>query len=148
MYTQSRFSYPEHLHDEHNDYPLAPERLNIEGVEKLVPNLDHKKKYVLHYENLKLYERLGLKITKVHRGIKFQESAWLSKYIKLNTDLRAKATYNFEKDFFKLMNNSVFGKTLENIEKRVDVRLVTNKKIAVKLASKPNFGKRIILMKT
>ena len=91
--------YPEHLHDEHTDYPFAPERLNIDGVEKLVPNLGHQKKYVLHYENLKLYERLGLKITKINRGIKFQESAWLSKYIKLNTDLRAKATNNFEKDF-------------------------------------------------
>ena len=133
--------YPEHLHDELNDYPLAPERLNIEGVEELVTNLGHKKKYVLHYENLKLYERLGLKI---HRGIKFQESAWLSKYIKLNTDLRAKATNTFEKDFFKLMNNSVFGKTTENIEKRVDVRLITNKKRAIKLTSKPNF-KRITI---
>ena len=68
--------YLEHLHDEHNDYPLAPERKIINGVKKLVPNLNHKKNYVLHYENLKLYERLGLKITKIHKGIKFQERAW------------------------------------------------------------------------
>ncbi|XP_065682280.1 uncharacterized protein LOC136095509 [Hydra vulgaris] len=120
--------YPEHLHDVHNDYPLAPERLKIDKVDKLVPNLNHKKNYVIHYENLYLYERLGMKLTKVHRGIKFEESAWLSKYINLNTDLRTKATNDFEKDFFKLMNNSVFGKTIENIEKRVDVRLVSKRK--------------------
>ncbi|XP_065641176.1 uncharacterized protein LOC136073505 [Hydra vulgaris] len=120
--------YPEHLHDLHNDYPLAPERLKINKVEKLVSNINHKKNYIIHYENLKLYERLGLKLTKIHRGIKFEESAWLSKYIKLNTDLITKATNDFEKNFFKLMNNSVFGKTMENIENRVDVRLVTKEK--------------------
>ena len=136
--------YPESLHNEHNDYPLAPERMTINKVDKLVPNLNNKKNYVIHRKNLKQCKRKGLEITKIHRGIKFEESAWLSKYIKLNTDLRAKATNTFEKDFFKLMNNSVFGKTMENIEKRVNVRLITNKKRAVKLASKPNFGKRTI----
>ncbi|XP_065679086.1 uncharacterized protein LOC136093770 [Hydra vulgaris] len=113
--------YPEHLHDLHNDYPLAPERLKVDKVDKLIPNLNHKENYIIHYENLKLYERLGMKLTKIHRGIKFEESAWLSKYIELNTDLRTKATNDFEKDFFKLMSNSVFGKTMENIENRVDV---------------------------
>ncbi|XP_065639665.1 uncharacterized protein LOC136072388 [Hydra vulgaris] len=132
--------YPEHLHDVHNDYPLAPERLKIDKVEKLVPNLNHRKNYVIHYENLKLYERLRLKITKIHRGVKFEESPWLSKYIDLNTNLRTKATNDFEKDFFKLMNNSVFGKTMENIENRVDVR----SKEAIKLASKPNYESRTI----
>ncbi|XP_065650459.1 uncharacterized protein LOC136078605 [Hydra vulgaris] len=133
--------YPDHLHDEHNDYPLAPERVKVGKVEKLIPNLNNKKNYVVHYTNLKLYERLGLKITKIHRGISFEESAWLSEYIELNTNLRTKATNEFEKDFFKLMNNSVFGKTMENIAKRVDVRLVTNRDEAVKLASRPNYEK-------
>ena len=69
--------YPESLHDPHNDYPLAPETVTVNNVEKLIPNLRNKNKYVVHYENLKLYERLGLKITKIHRGIKFEERAWL-----------------------------------------------------------------------
>ena len=131
--------YPKHLHDRHNDYPLAPEILVLGKVEKLVPNLNDKIKYVIHYENLKLYESLGLKITKIHRGIKFEESPWLKKYIDLNTNLRSKANNEFEKDFFKLMNNSVFGKTMENIRNRVDIRLVNSEKKEKKLAAKPNF---------
>ena len=136
--------YPDHLHDMHNDYPLAPERMNINKVEKLVPNLNNKKNYVIHYENLKQYEELGLKITKIHRGIKFDERDWLKEYINLNTSLRTKATNDFEKDFFKLMNNSVFGKTMENIENHVDVRLVSTAKQALKLSKKTNFERRTI----
>jgi hypothetical protein len=136
--------YPESLHDEHNDYPLAPERMKIGKVDKLVPNLNDKKNYVLHCENLKLYERLGMKISKVHRGIKFEQRDWMKPYIDLNTELRTKATSEFEKEFFKLMNNSVFGKTMENIEKRVDVRLVTEKKKAIKLSAKPNYDRHTI----
>ena len=136
--------YPESLHDEHNDYLRAPERTTINKVDKLVPNLNNKKNYVIHYKNLKLYERLGLKISKIHRGIKFKERAWLKEYIDLNTDLRTKAKNNFEKNFFKLMNNSVFGKTMENIENRVDVRLVTKMEEAMKLSKKPNFESRTI----
>ncbi|XP_065650921.1 uncharacterized protein LOC136079131 [Hydra vulgaris] len=140
-------NYPEHLHDDQNDYPLAPERLNIDKVEKLVPNLENKKNYVIQYENLKLYKRLRLKITKIHKGLSFEQNAWLSEYIELNTRLRTKATNDFEKDFFKLMNNSVFGKTMENIENRVSVRLVTNRNKAVKLVSRPNFESRTIFDK-
>jgi hypothetical protein len=131
--------YPSEIHDLHNCYPLAPESVKIGNVYKLTPNLNNKTKYVVHYENLKLYESLGLKVTKIHRGIMFEESPWLKKYIDLNTELRSNAKNDFEKDFFKLMNNSVFGKTMENIRKRVDVKLVTCEKEAKKLAAKPNY---------
>ena len=131
--------YPKELHDLHNDYPLAPERVKLNKTEKLTPNLWDKKNYVIHYEALKQYLRLGLKLTHIHRGIKFKESQWLKKYIALNTDLRTKARNEFEKDFFKLMNNSVFGKTMENIRNRVDIKLVNDKNKAERLAAKPNF---------
>ena len=131
--------YPRDLHDLHNDYPLAPERLKINNVEKLIPNLWDKEKYIVHHENLKLYLGLGLKVKKIHRGIKFREKAWMKPYIELNTDLRANGKNDFEKDFFKLMNNSVFGKTIENIRNRVDVKLVNNRGAAEKLSAKPNF---------
>ena len=130
--------YPKDIHDLHNDYPLAPERLKIGGVEKLIPNLWGKKKYVLHHKNLKLYQELGLKLKKIHRGIKFREEPWMKSYIELNTDLRTKGKNDFEKDFFKLMNNSVFSKTMENIRNRVDVRVVNHQNKAKKLISKPN----------
>ena len=133
--------YPEDLHELHNDYHLAPERIRIGNVEKLIPNLNNNSNYVVHYENLKLYESLGLKITKIHRGIKYEENAWLEKYINLNTKLRMEAKKsgnNFEVDFFKLMNNSVFGKTLENIRNRVDIRIISTDKVVQKLAAKPN----------
>ena len=89
--------YPESLHDPHNDYPLAPETVTVNNVEKLIPNLRNKNKYVVYYENLKLYERLGLKITKIHRGIKFEEGSWLKEYIDLNTELRMKAKTTLRK---------------------------------------------------
>ena len=116
--------YPRSLHDLHSDYPLAPEQIEVNKVDKLIPNLWNKKKYVLHCENLKQYLSLGLKLTPFHRGIKFEESQWLKKYIALRTV----ATNEFEKDFFKLMNNSVFDKKMENTRNRVDIRLVNNKK--------------------
>ena len=131
--------YPWELHDLHNDYPLGPERLKINNVEKLIPNLWDKESYVVHHENLKLYLELGLKIKKIHKGIKFREESWMKSYIELNTRLRTEAKNDFEKDFFKLMNNSVFGKTMENIRNRVDVRLVNNQEAAKKLIAKPNF---------
>ena len=90
--------YPKSLHDLHSDYPLAPEQIE---VDKLIPNLWNKKKYVIHYENLKQYLNLGLKLTKIHRGVKFKESKWLEKYIDKNTNLRAAVKENeFKKDFF------------------------------------------------
>ena len=133
--------YPEDLH---NDYPLAPERVKIETVEKLIPNLNNKTSYVVHCQNLKLYESLGLKITKIHRGIKLEESAWLEEYISLNTKVRIEAKQSgihFEVDFFKLVNNSVFDKTLHNIRNRVDIRLISSNKVAKKLATQQNYDR-------
>ena len=132
--------YPKRLHDAHNDYPLAPERVVCDKkIEKLIPSLRDKTRYVLHYQTLKQYLALGMELTRVHRGIKFEESNWLKPYIDTNTGLRAKANNEFEKDFFKLMNNSVFGKTMENVRSRKDIKLVSNKDKARKYAAKPNF---------
>ncbi|XP_022791041.1 uncharacterized protein LOC111330447 [Stylophora pistillata] len=132
------------LHDYFNDYPLAPENLRVNKVKKLLCTLGGKEKYVIHHETLKFYMCLGMKIGKIHRIIKFEESPWMKPYIDLNTERRAKADTDFEKDFFKRMNNSVYGKTMENIRKRVDVRLVNSEEKAKKLVNKVNFKHRTI----
>lgn len=147
--------YPDKLHDSHNDYPLAPESLRVcscgtphtgqecwgvlSGPPKLIPTLYDKRAYIIHYDNLKLYLKMGMKLTRIRRGIKFNESSFMKTYIDLNTNLRAKGKNDFEKDFFKLMNNAVYGKTLENIRSRVDIRLVSDEKTAKKLSVKPNY---------
>ena len=105
--------YPKDFWEEHNDYPLAPENLKVNGVEKLINHFKPHKNYVIHYRNLRQCLEMGLKITKVHRGISFNQSPWMESYIRKNTELRKTAANIFEKDFFKLMNNSVFGKTIE-----------------------------------
>ena len=113
----------------------------VNGVEKLICHFKPRKNYVVHYRNLRQYLELGMRITAVHRGISFYQSPWMEPYIRKNTELRMKAANNFEKDFFKLMNNSVFGKTIENIRKRQNIHLIDNRKKAVKLSSRPNFDR-------
>ena len=136
--------YPQSLWEEHNDYPLAPERIKMGNVDKLISSLPPKTHYVLHYKNLKQYLEEGMILKKVHRGIKFNQSCWMEPYIRKNTELRKEAKNAFEKDFFKLMNNSVFGKTIENIRKRQNVKLIDDRKKALKLSSKPNFDRATI----
>ena len=113
--------------------------MKIEKVEKLVANLHDKTEYVIHIRNLKQALNHGLVLKKVHRVIKFNQNAWLKPYIDMNTDLRKKAKNDFEKDFFKLMNNAVFGKTMENVRKHRDIKLVTTKRRRNYLVSEPNY---------
>jgi hypothetical protein len=134
--------YPIELHDDHSDLPLAP----IHKNNKLMCTLENKERYTLHYRTLKRYLDLGLKVTKVHKILEFDQKDWMKEYIDLNTSMRAKATTEFEKDFYKLMNNAVYGKTMENVEKRRDIRLKTEA-VAMKLARKPNFISRTIFDK-
>ena len=136
--------YLKELHDLHNDYPLAPELMKGNKIEKLIPNLNNKTNFINHHESLKHYEKLRLRITEIHRGIKFVESNWLEPYIMKNTNLRMQGKNNFEKDFFKLMNNSVFGKTMEIIRNRVDIHLVTDEEQVSQFISKPNYQHRTI----
>ena len=131
--------YPKELHENHNELPFLTERMNMGRVEKLVPNLKDKKRYVVQIKALSQAFKHGLKLKKVHRVIEFQQSRWMKAYIMLNTRLRKDAKNEFEKDFFKLMNNSVFGKTMENIRNHKDMKLVTSDKKYLKYVMKPNF---------
>ena len=192
--------YPASLHDEHTDYPLAPEKMKVTNsmmspyqqrlidelgtsfeCEKLVPNLMNKSRYVLHYRNLQLYLSLGMKLVKVHKVLAFHQTAWMQPYIQKNTQLRTAATNDFEKDFYKLMNNAVshswmslyslfqisaefvkcparvlldrvsfsvqvFGKTMENVRKRVNVKILRSdeEQKILKLVAKPTFTRQEI----
>ena len=119
--------------------PFLPERMKIDKTQKLVCNLRDKKKYVVHISLLKQALNHGLKLKKVHRVIEFNQEAWLKKYIDINTELRKKASNDFEKDFFKLMNNVVFGKIMENVRKHRDIKLVKTDHKRNKLVSEPNY---------
>ena len=144
------------LHALHNNYPLASEKLAITydmlsgyckktdkyevrvgDVKKLIPNLSNDNNYVLYCRNLQLYLFSGMKLTKIHTVLRFKLSDWMKKYIDFNTKNRTNAANSFKKDFFKLMINSVYGKTMENLRKRINVRLVNNEKDILKYTSRP-----------
>ena len=156
--------YPHDLHDLHSDMPLAPENKTIADEElspytrqlkeelnirakpcaKLIPNLHDKTRYIVHYANLRQYLGLGMRLKRIHRGVSFHQSFWLKEYITLNTEKRKVARNAFEKDFFKLMNNSIFGKTMENVRGRVDMELVHTPARMRRVATKPCFHKMTI----
>ena len=131
--------YPSKLQNHHSDLPFLPERMVINNTKKLVCNLNDKKNYVAHINVLKQALDHGLKLRKVHRIIEFEQESWLKEYIDVNTELRKKATNDFEKYFFKLMNNAVFRKTMENVRKHRDIKLVKSDKKRNKLVSETNF---------
>ena len=143
--------YPKELRELHNDYPLVPDKIEIKremlsdyqlkiadhynipvgNVKKLVLIFFDKEKYVIHYQNLQLYLKLGLKLKKIHRVLEFNQSQWLKPYVEFNTQKRIEAEKNGDKDgkaFYKLMNNAVYRKIMENLRKRIDVKLVATKR--------------------
>jgi hypothetical protein len=156
--------YPEELHDLHNEYPYCPEHLNITPdmlsdysrnvaycnamkcgkSNKLVATLRKKDKYVIHERNLKQAVDAGLVLTKIHRVLEFKQKPWMEKYIDFNTDKRKQAKNDFEKDFYKLMNNSVFGKTMENLRKRRNIKLISDSRKFRKYVAKPTFVAGVI----
>ena len=133
--------YPKELHDLHNDYPLAPERYKPEGsfCEKLCGTFYDKKDYIIDIRNLRFYLEKGLVLNKINRVVEYKQRKWLKEYIDLNTSLRTKAKNDFEKDYFKLMNNSVFGKTMENVRGRIQVECCFNDERQKHLQSKTTF---------
>ena len=147
--------YPPHLHDIHNGLPLAPEKLSIQSswlspyaksfnikvnkTPKLVETLLNKKKYVCHYQNLKFYVKHGLKVSNLHRVCAFQQSKWLGVYIDKNTVMRKQATNDFEKNFYILMSNACFGKTMENLRKRSRIKFVSTPQQAEVFAQQATF---------
>ena len=140
--------YPKKLHDLHNNYPLAPENKTIKKewlndwqqedyneskIEKLITNFYDKKDYVVSYRILKLYLQLGLKITKINKVLEYEQNDYMKSYIMKNTNERTTAKNDFEKDFYKLMNNSVYGKTMENVRNRISFILVSSEKKALNM---------------
>ncbi|XP_021963595.1 uncharacterized protein LOC110859040 [Folsomia candida] len=156
---------PPEIHNKLNDYPPAPTKRCVNKDElaphqhqqmqdfqvpesmfknaKLVADLLPKQHYVTHYRNLKMYIKFGLVITQVHRAVKFTQRAWMKPFILSNTEMRKKAITDFEKDFFKLLNNSSFGKTIEQKRKRTSISLVTTERQLRKIVNKPTY-QRII----
>ena len=134
--------YPKTLFNSHKDLPFLPKRKKVEKVEKiekLICSIEDKEKYIIHIRALKQASNHRLKLKNAHRLIKFNPKVWLKPYIDMNTKLRTNAKNEFEKNFFKLMNNSVFGKTMENVRNHRDIKLVTSDKRRKRLVSEPNY---------
>ena len=131
--------YPKKLHDWHSDLPFLPERMKINKFSKLVCCLYDKNNYVVHIRALKHTLNHGVILKKVHSVIQFNQDAWLKEYIDMNTELRKQTKNDFEKRFFKDMNNFVFGKTMENVRNHGDIKLVTEDKRRNQLVSEPNY---------
>ena len=128
----------------HKDLAFLPERKKVNKVEKLICSIEDKEKYVMHIRVLKQALNHGLVLRKVHRVIQFNQEDWLKPYIDMNTKLRKEAKNEFEKDFFKLMNNSVFGKTMENVRNHRDIKLVISDKRRERLVSEPSYHSHTI----
>lgn len=163
---EADLEYPKELYHLHSDYPLAPEKMCISHemlspyqqqlkeelkykpakVEKQLPNLWDKEKYVIHYCNLKFYLAQGLKLQKIHCVLQFKQEAWLEPYIQHNTQLRAAASNDLQKDFFKLMNNSVFGKTIEDVRRRIDIKLITKPTSFKKHTAKVTYKRSVVFV--
>ena len=126
--------------------PLQQEKFPVELPQvKLTQNLSDKSKDVVHYRNLILYTQLGMVVSKVHRVLQFQQTPWLRTYIDFNTKQRSLATTVFGKDFYTLMNDSVFGKTQENLRTGVNIELITNAKLLKKRVARPAFSRGDII---
>ncbi|KAE9522580.1 hypothetical protein AGLY_017002 [Aphis glycines] len=141
--------YPKNLHKTHNDFPFLPlnECPPNSKVKKLLTTLLPKKNYIVHYKNLKQAISHGLKLVKIHRAIRFSQKKWMSSYIEFCTKMRTEAKNEFEKEFWKLLINSVFGKCMENVRTRTSIKLVSSGKKANKLMAKTNFKDRTIYSK-
>ena len=137
--------YPDELHDLHNEYPLAVESVKVDGVRKLIPNLYDKEIYVVHHEALRCYLSNGMVLKKIHEEISYEERDFMKEFIDINAEARKVAKDDFEKDFYKRMSNSVFGKTMENARNRADIEILNgndkgDEKRLLRRISKPNFG--------
>ena len=151
--------YPENLHGFHKDCPMAAEKIKINDemlspyclkirnkhdiksgdINKLTPNLMSKKNYVVHYRNLKYYISQGLRFKKVYKILEFKQSAWMKPYIDFNTQKRKEANNEADKNLFKLLNIAVYGKTMDNMRKRIKIRITKTQKVFLKYASRPAY---------
>ena len=131
--------YPKELFSLHKDLPFLSESKKVNKVEKLTCCVENKEKYVIHIRALKQALHHGLVLQKVHKIIQFNQETWLKEYNDVNTELRKNAKNEFEKQFFKLMKKSVFGKTMKNVRNHRDIKLVTSEKRRKRLVSQPNY---------